>query len=249
MDARSVINHFLLNPPFEIADTTKYAEFLTFVVNYTLVELSENSDYLDETKFTTPAAANPEDEVIFYDISTLHERFMELIVLEPADSFPDSVFEAVSANTRGFYNISTSAIRAAMSSYSVISYLSVKNFMGVVQKWYSSKVKKVIYRKSEVKLTPSTEYYALFRCSKTLDDISTSEVRTFKQLFEVNLHLHIYQSDIFSAEGGLRSVSLSGLSVSFNVPEAQRKVSELNSQKDKILSTIALDYDDMIGII
>lgn len=61
--------------------------------------------------------------------------------------------------------------------------------------------------------------------------------------------MHIYQSDIFAAEGGLRSVSLSGLSVSFNVPDAENKVNSLKKAKSEVLNNFSLDYDGMIGLI
>jgi hypothetical protein len=90
----------------------------------------------------------------------------------------------------------------------------------------------------------------MFKRYKTINELKASEIRTFKQLLGINIMLDIYQSDTFASEGGIRSVSLSGLSVSFNVPEATAKVRELIKQKTDILSTIALDYSDgCIGLI
>jgi len=62
--------------------------------------------------------------------------------------------------------------------------------------------------------------------------------------------LDIYQTDIFASEGGIRSVSLSGLSVSFNVPEASAKVRDLQKQKSEIMATMSMDYSDgCVGLI
>lgn len=249
MQAIDVINHSLSNPPFEITNAAKYAEFLNYITNFTLMELSENSDYMDETKFTTSAPANPEDEVVLFDLSTIHPRFMELVVLEETNKFPESLYFAVSNSVNGYTGVSAEALRAAMNGYSVISYLSIKNYMYIIQEWFMTKMKKLVYRKSEIKLKPSTEYYSLFRCYKSIDDITQSEMRMFKELFDINLNLHIYQSDIFAAEGGLRSVSLSGLSVSFNVPDAENKVNSLKKAKSEVLNNFSLDYDGMIGLI
>lgn len=250
MQARDVINHFLKNPPFEVTDLVKYAEFVSFISNYSLIELSENNSYVDEAKFTTNPPANPEDTVVFFDLATIDERFMEAIAIEKVEQFPESIYYAVSNARYGLTGgMSTTALQTAINECSVISLLSVKSYMHIVENWFKTKIKKIRYRKSEIKLSPSTEYYILYRRYKTLDEIGLDEIKVFKELFEINLYLNIYQSDTFASEGGLKSVSLSGLSVSFNVPDADRKVESLMKTKSSLLSQIALDYEDMLGII
>ena len=250
MESRDVINHFLRNPPFDVTDTAKYAEFVSFISNFSLIELSENNSYVDEAKFTTDPPVNPDDVVVFFDLATIVERFMEAIVIEKVEQFPDTVYSAISNAKYGMTGgVSSSALQAAINESSVISLLSIKSYMYIVEEWFKTKVKKIRYRKSEIKLSPNTEYYVLYRRYKTLDEIGMDEIRVFKELFEINLYLSIYQSDTFASEGGLESVSLSGLSVSFNVPDADRKVDTLIKTKSVLLSQIALDYEDMLGII
>ncbi|RLF63718.1 MAG: hypothetical protein DRN30_06250 [Thermoplasmata archaeon] len=251
MKATDIIGFYLQNPPFEITDIAKYTEMLKFVSDHTLIEISENDAMLDETVFTTDVAVEEGDTTVIFDLDTIDENFMEAVALEPTDTFATSVEFACSAT--GIWNTSqsvgASALQTAMNSGSVIGYLSVKDSMYIVEEWYSTKVRKMIYRGSEIKLVPEIEYYMLYRKYKTLTDLRMADMRTFKELFEINLQLQIYQSDTFAAEGGLKSVSLSGLSVSFNVPDASSVVGRLRTTKAKILSKMALDYEDMIGII
>jgi hypothetical protein len=139
---------------------------------------------------------------------------------------------------------------AAIRSNSVINLVAINDYLPIIDEWFTSKRQFVIFDNSFIKIAPMTEYYAMFRRYKTINELKASELRTFKQLLGINIMLDIYQSDTFASEGGIRSVSLSGLSVSFNVPEATSKIRELTKQKSEILSSIAIDYSDgCIGLI
>lgn len=250
MKATDIVTFFLNNPPFEIEDTTKYTEMLKFISDSTLVELSENDPILDELTFITNPPVLDGDTSVIFDLDSIDPRFMEVVALEPTNSFAQSIeYAYASIYTYGSRHVVTrNAVQRAMNEASVISFLAINDALHIIDQWYSTKVRKLIYRGSQIKLKPDTEYYVLYRKYKTLNDLRQTDIKTFKALFEINLHLQIYQSDTFSAEGGLRSVSLSGLSVSFNVPNADTIAKTLRQQKSKILSSMAIDYDD-IGLI
>ena len=256
MTSNELINYFLQNPPFEITDIAKYTEMLKFVSDFTLIELSENDALLDEVLFTTEDVPGVQDVVsegtVILDLQTIDDTFMEIVALQTTDTFAESIaFACTSTGSWNVsYGVSANAIAKAMDESSVISYLAIKDSIYIIDEWFRSKMKKIIYRGSEIKVKPLTEYYMLYRKYKTLADLNPSDMKVFKELFEINLQLQIYQSDTFAAEGGLRSVSLSGLSVSFNVPDASTVVGTLRKTKSRILSKGALDYSEgTLGII
>ena len=128
--------------------------------------------------------------------------------------------------------------------------LAMKDYLYIVEEWFAVKVKHMLYDGKFIKLVPETEYFSIFRRYKTINELQQTEMRTFQRLIDMNIMLAIYQSDTFASEGGIRSVSLSGLSVSFNVPEAAGKVRDLQAAKAKLLGSIALDYSDgCVGLI
>lgn len=249
MTGDDVINYFLKNPPFEITDKTKYASFLIFQSEMTMVELSENKPAISENTFTT-AAALGEETVISHLLTDIDAKLMELIIIQDTASMAQTFQNISYTNNNNFGMLSSGAVAAAMRSHSIINLLAVNEYTNIIQEWYKPIVTKMVFDNESIKLTPDTEYYALYTRYREVSSLQLSEIRTFQRLFEMNVMLAIYQSDIFAAEGGIRSVSLSGLSVSFNVPEAAKKVTDLKKEKSSLLSSIALDYgDDCVGLI
>lgn len=252
MTGQDVELFYFNNPPFEITDKVKYAEFLQFQSQLTLMELSENAPVLSETTVTSSAAV-ADEEVVRLDLRTIHESFFRLILIQPTadlvNLFSSDGFYQVSGRPVFGY-ISSTAVATAMRSNSVLNLLAVNDYIPIIEEWFASKKQYMIFDNTYIKVTPSTEYYVLFKRYKTINELVSSELRTFKSLLGLNIMLDIYQSDTFAAEGGIRSVSLSGLSVSFNVPEATSKLASLNKQKKELLASIALDYsDDCVGLI
>lgn len=253
MTGQDIENFFLNNPPFEITNTAKYIEFIQFQSELSMMELSENDPVISEVTIPPVAPVNIDDTTVLFDLKTLHNGFLELIVLGKTSDIIDTFSNSAICQISGFSNfgyISSNAVNAAVRSNSVINLVAINDYLPIIQKWFSSKKEYIVFDNSFVKIAPITEYYAMFKRYKTINELKASEIRTFKQLLGINIMLDIYQSDTFASEGGIRSVSLSGLSVSFNVPEATSKVRELIKQKTDILSTIALDYSDgCIGLI
>lgn len=250
MNQTDIINYYLANPPFEITDAVKYTNMVQFVVDTTLIEMSENDAILDEHIFTTDPPVIENDDTVLFDLDTI-TNYMEMIALETYDNFASAA--AIACNTcismyHTAQGVTANTMQRAMESGSVIAFLSVKDSMHIIDEWYKTKVRKLVYKGSLIKLRPSTKYYMLYRRYKELAELRQTDLRVFKLLFEINLQLQIYQSDTFAAEGGLKGVSLSGLAVSFNVPDATLVVGKLKKEKSRILSSAAIDYDD-IGII
>lgn len=252
MNGQDIENYFYNNPPFEITDKAKYLEFLQFQSTMTMMELSENDPVLTES-IIAPIPPEGDAEKVLFDLKSIHENFMSLVLLYESSILPD-IFQnpaliRMTGNT-GFGYIGASAITAAMRSSSVLNLMAVNDYLPIIEEWFATTREYMVFDNSFVKLLHSTEYYVLFKRYKTINELNMSEMRTFKNLFSINLMLDIYQSDIFASEGGIRSVSLSGLSVSFNVPEATSKVKDLRLQKTQLLNSIALDYSEgCVGLI
>jgi len=252
MTGQDVETFFLNNPPFEITNKIKYMEFLQFQSEMSMMELSENDPVISEATVAPIPAVEGVDTVRF-DLKSLHNGFMELILFDQTSAIVDffsspSVYNMTGSTSFGY--VSSTAVTAALRSNSVINLVAINDYMPIIQEWFATKKQFVVFDNSFVKIAPLTEYYAMFKRYKTINELKSSEIRVFKQLLGINIMLDIYQSDTFAAEGGIRSVSLSGLSVSFNVPEATTKVRDLTKQKSDILSSMAMDYSDgCVGLI
>jgi|GEM_PF-3794190 len=249
LSAQDVINYFLQHPPFEITDVAKYTDMLNFIAQLTMNEMSENTPILEEKEFTSPPPANPNDEYVLVNVyDTIDENFMEFIILREKDLIVDEL-RTLFYSHYGYSNPSV-PLSYAYQSGSLKGALAVKESLYIVKEYFDTHVSKYFLSGTNIKLKPNIKYVALYNRYFTLDEIPINMITIFKELFEINMMLHIYQSDTFSSEGGIRSVSLSGLSVSFNVPATESITRSLQRRKDRIISSIAIDYDgDGLGLI
>lgn len=255
MTAAEIVNFYIQYPPFDIQDQAKYVAFLQFQIDTTLLELSENDPILSETTFTSAAAIGDESHVLF-DSVDIHSGFMEFVLLHKASELAGSLSTVLQGtlNQVGYYVNNTvpsiSTFNAAINSGSVVDLLAINEFVPIIHEWYLPRVKKMIFDGHFIKVLPLTEYYVLFYRYKTMNELQRTEMLTFQKLFGINLMLAIYQTDLFANEAGVRSVSMSGLSVSFNVPDIGPKVKQLQDDKDDLLGRMALDYGDgTLGLI
>ena len=241
MTAQEVINYYKDNPPFEVTDETRWIKVLKQAVQTTLIELSENDPIVEEKEFHTPKSEDSEKDYVLVDIyKDIDERLMDFLILTPKDRL---------------YNFYPYPLLSRFSSYfgslSGISYseiVAIQDGIEALRQITERTVKKIIFQGSKIKLLQDTDYYTLYLRYRTLEEIPKSMIRYFTQLFEVNLFLHSYQSQIFTEEQGVRSVSISGLSVSLNVPSTESIQRTLTQKKQEILSQIALtDYEGLIG--
>jgi hypothetical protein len=252
MTGQDVENFFLNNPPFEITDKVKYMEFLQFQSGMSMMELSDNDPIISEVTVPPVPPLVDDDETVLFDLKTLHNEFLDLIVFSKTADLVDffSSSSMYQTGSSGFRYIGSAAVTSAMRSNSVINLVAINDYLPIIEEWFSTKREYIVIDNSFIKITPNTEYYALFRRYKSINELRASEIRIFKQLLSINIMLDIYQSDTFASEGGIRSVSLSGLSVSFNVPEATTKIKDLTRQKTDLLANIAMDYSDgCVGLI
>ena len=103
----------------------------------------------------------------------------------------------------------------------------------------------IVFDDVYIKVTPSTEYYTLYNRYRLSTEIQKNHQRQFTQLYDINMQVAVYNSNIFASEGGIKSVSLSGLSVSFNVPTSETYQLQLDNKKQKIFDSL-IDYNDCV---
>jgi hypothetical protein len=246
--AAKVIEHYIRHKPFEISDETKYINFINFIAEVTVSEFSENEPIIEEKVFTTESSLVGDSYILVDIYDQIDEKLLSLILLEEYSSLSTSINHVFS----GYIGtpVESRAIDEAIKNGSVISFLAVRDAFHIIEEWFYLNTQKIIYGGDKVKLVPDTKYYVMYRRYRTLEEIKPKEFRTFKELFEINLMLGIYQSDTFITEAGIRNVSLSGLSIGFNFPKSETKVEKLQRRKDEILANAAMVYDeDIIGLI
>ena len=242
MTANDVVNFFMNHPPVEVTDMAQYQQILNIVVQSTVQELSENDPIVEERDLTSPSVTTPGDAVVFIDLYTdIDPNFMELIALYEKDNPPN------------LYHIFNRQYDIHNSNGSLIDIIADRDALYSLREWFTAKKKFIIYSGTKIKVNPDTQYHVVYYRYRTLTELPLDIITIFKRLLEINLFLQFYKSDVLSSESQIRSVSISGLSVTFNVPSAETRIQtiqRLENEKNDILSSIALNYDDgEVGLI
>jgi len=247
LTAQDIVNYYAANKPFEITDDTQYLSMLQNVAQMTIIEFSENEPILEEKEITSPAstAGNYVEIDLYTDID---ENFMSFVLFELKDQIELTTNRLISTYLGSPQELP--AIRRALDGGSLLEFLAVRDSLYAMEDWFYLKSRKLIYNNSKIKVLPETDYYCLYKRYRNLDEIPPSAVNSFKKLLLLNLLLSSYQSDIYASEAGIRSVSISSLSVSFNVSSAKDVTDALLKEKEKLMGELAMVYDeDMVGII
>lgn len=232
-----LLQFYSAHPPIEVGDPTKYLEVLRFASQITLLEYGQCRPVLDEKTFTTPAG---EGRTVLYSLAKIHPNLIEILFISPKAEARTNIMQFLPSSVRYRY----------AQDLDIFSMILETEAVAILQEYATEKIKKLVYKGKYIKLAPATEYYVLFHRAPQVDELSTEDLLMLKELLEININLAVFGSDIFSGEMGIRSVSLSGLSVSFNVPNPETKIKSLETQKNKILERLCLTYDEgMIGLI
>ena len=233
--AQKIMNYYINNPPFEISATLQatYIELLTSILENSLIEYSENFPITSEKTFTTAS-----DAVKIDIYETIDEDFMDSILLVESTQLPNYLYR-YGLNYNNIVNEITS------SEISILNFVSFSDKSYLIEEWANAKKEWLIMDDVYIKVKPSTEYYVMYYRYRTQEEIQKIHQRQFTQLFDINMMQATYGSKLFASEGGIKSVSLSGLSVSFNVPDAQTFQGELAKKKQDVLDSM-IDFNDCV---
>lgn len=274
MTFQDIINYWLQHPPVEVTDMTAYQELLQMAIQQTVHELSEIYPIVDETIFDTGYAvtllpkirlnntnnisekmmtAATEDiqttNMTLFDIKGIDANIMRIIVLYDTNNPPTLINNlSIKYQLSKLFADNTNH-RTVFSLMDIIGY---RNEIDQIREWFSKQIDKIKYKGNKLKLKPLTRYYALYERYRQLDELPEDLLKPFEDMLASNLIIRFYNSDVFSGESEIRSVSISGLSVTFNVPSADSKQSlimKLQEHKNKIIEELSLDYEDEIGLI
>lgn len=276
MTFQDIVNYYMNHPPVEVSDMAAYADLLNIVVQTTVHELSENDPILEEKLFKTGQPADLLQGYLlpnYNNVSSRHAlvktqvtngmaivdlykdidpNFMEIVTLYDVKN-PPSMIDSFSVRYNMVRYLVSNTGYKVPSMLSLYQVAGMRNIVYTLKEWFSRQVDKLIFNGTQIKLQPNTEYYILYYRYRTLNEMPITLLEPFKQLLDINLKLTFYSSDVESGESQIRSVSISGLSVTFNVPSADQRqimIQRLGDQKDQILSQLAIDYDDgEIGLI
>jgi len=233
--SEKIINYYINNPPFEISETLQptYIELLSSILENTLIEYSENFPILAEKSFTT------EDSDINIDIyEIIDENLMNFVLLLEKSQLPNFLYRYGIGYNGSIDNINT-------GETSILNYVAFSDKAHIIDEWANPKMETIIFDDVNMKVKPLTEYYVLYNRYRLNTEIQKIHQRQFTLLFDINMALAVYNSRLFASEGGIKSVSLSGLSVSFNVPDAQTYQEQLTRKKEDIFNSM-IDFNDCV---
>jgi len=239
MTFEELVDFYVKHPPIEVGDPIKYQEMLKFVADMTLLEYGKCKPLLDETTFTTP---EKEGETVLYALTKIHPLILEILYLTPEETKISDLYSIIPLSIVQTLTYNPNA--------DLFDLVLTNELEAILKEYTTPRVRKLIYKGNYIKLTPGTKYYCLFHRAPNPDELSPMDLTYFQKLLDVNLNLALFGSDIFTGEMGIRSVSLSGLSVTFNVPQPESKIISLQRRKDAVLAQLCMDYSgDMIGAI
>ena len=133
--------------------------------------------------------------------------------------------------------------------YEIIVSNYVRNF---IREWIVTEVENIIYEDRYIKVEPNAEYEVLYIRRYTCNiEIPENKFENILKLCEYNLMIQNVKNQLVSKTLGnilnsnIRSVSISGMNVSFYNTPPERLINELENEKQKFLEQIS-DIDDYL---
>jgi len=227
-------NKYLNIPPIPISDNNmpKYIELLNYTINSTIKEYSELRPLIKEKEFTTSSGQTTID--LYSDID---ENFMDIIIFDKKSNLLNGIF------IKELNRYITPIIVEKTSQISFLEIQYIYDYLFMIKEYFGNVYKRIIFNGRKLKVEPETEYYILYEAYRTADDILNSDCNNFEELLRLNLILEIVDSYMYSDEQPIRSVSISGISVTFNVDNKDTVRRLIYEAKSKIKSRLTNIYD------
>jgi len=231
--------YYLNNPPIEIDPTnpqlvTSYNQILDKSLQDSLREYSKFRPIFDEKIIITKKG---QYYLRFYEI---HELFMDFEIFEKFDKIYNTFYSYFISE----YAYEEFEVDDLLKKGNLLTMIVADEIVDIYQKYFGRSKEHIVLRGNQIKVKPETKYYVLFKRYRTKYELYNDDEYYFRRLVDVNLRLGIYGSWTYFSEQGIKSVSLSGLSITFNVPDANRITKALYEEKDRIFQSLSFDLPE-----
>jgi len=218
----------LENPPFTIpSDGESFQKYSNLLDDIMMDSLYEFSEYFPITR--EKEIISVENIIDIYN--NIDSDWMDFILFVKTEELP-TVYNYLT-NSLGDYNL-------FIDESSLISLIATYDFRNIVDYWFKTEKEHLIFSDRKVKVTPDVPYYVLYSAYRGQLDLLPSHRKNFRSLAEINLERKVYSSSIQSDEQGIKRVSISGLSITFNTPEDIDKFRQsLDNKKLDLLATFS----------
>ena len=134
--------------------------------------------------------------------------------------------------------------------YSLLSLVVEKDFPLFLEEIFRVSKKPILFQGRYIKVEPNREYYVLYGAIRRYDkeagqcDLTPDDYDRFNKLLHYNLMLEIYSNRLFYDVLGIKSSSLSGLSINFNYPQNTTIINQIKREKQELVNrwTSALSF-------
>ena len=226
-----LVDYFIKNPPIEISNELKdkYRKLVYEVGDNTLLEYSE---YNPEIKEKEKIFSGSNDYMLINIYEEIDENFMKFIIFDTKDN----VLRWINRNAI----IEDYMIKDdfAIKSGSFLNIISNTELLYLAKEYFEPKIKKILYNNKDIKVKPNVTYYILYEAYLSPENVSKNDLNDLRNLMHINLLIELYNSPIFASEGGIKSVSLSGLSVTFNIPSKDGLDRTLQLMKERVINAL-----------
>lgn len=222
-----ILNYYQNNPLAEI-DNENLPAYLIMVektLNDTLLEYSRYKP-IYETKEITPTTDTID---IYIDISPL---VIEVIYFQEKDKLHYDLMKL--NNILGYNNIRN------FDKSSLLSLVANYEYYQILKEYFTVHVERqIVGGKYITPVEPNVTYIAAYTRFRTQDELTLADKTNFEKLFVLNLIDNMQSNTKFMGETVLRSVSISGMSISFGFPSVEQTRKYIQEQKNNILKSIS----------
>lgn len=215
-----IVNFYKSNPLSDLEPDLipLYHSIVDNVAQLTLIEYGTYK-YVVSTKIVTPSSTKID---IYREIDS---RIIEILYFVSLESFTKFVTTYIPWSARPRFSI----IDMALSSdilYLLETYSTVTVEKHIIDGRFINNV------------IPGNKYYAYYHRYREKDEIPKVDLPIIKQLLELNLMENLLTHSKLLGESVIRSVSISGLSISFAFPSIEEYKRSIKEKKESLIKLL-----------
>ncbi len=237
----SLLTYYQSNPLVEIDDANlpAYIALVEKVLNDTLLEYSKY-DPIYEVKEITPV----NDKIdIYTDISPL---VIDIVYFGEKEYATSDLYRFYQMHGYNFSRFKYSSALRNVSS-SLLDLISNYESYQLLKSYFSITIERIIVGGRYITgLKPNVVYITAYTRFRTKDEIYLSNKTIFEKLFVLNLVDNMANNSKFMGDSVLKSISISGLSVSFGFPSIDETRKYIQEQKKMLLNNLMSTEDSYL---